>query len=461
MKILLLNPPNRVPYIRDYLSASASKAGYYYQPVDLLTLSGKLAGRGEIRALDAIVEGLSDDAARRRIRDFDPDLIISLVGTDCWDEDIAFLSSVKGRGRLVAMGAAFMHNARDFFEKNPILDAILFDFCNDDILNWIDAKYDAINWLMYRKDGEIVFVRRPYDKFYRIGVPKHELFPLTRYRIPHGKERHFTSILTSFGCAFACTFCDSTYDALNLKLRHVDDTIAELKHIRSLGIREIYIRDFLFTGHKKNASDLCRAIIDEKLDIEWICLSRVDTCDEALLELMKKAGCHTIQFGVESGNQAILDSIGKRTTVERIKQIFLKCDELGIRTLAHFILGLPGETRATIEDTIRLAREIRTDVASFNIAMPLFGTKLRDEVIAKGLYEEMPDKMDTAVSRPVIRLEGITPDELVALRRRAIFSFYLDPAYIFRRLTRLRSVHELRSIVLDGFGLLKNTLFEN
>jgi len=201
-------------------------------------------------------------------------------------------------------------------------------------------------------------------------------------------------------------------------------------------------------------------MIGNKFNFYWSCSSRVDILDENLLKLMKQSGCHTIQFGVESGSQKILDRYNKKFTLEQVKKTFSLCHKLGIRTMAHFILGLPGENERTILKTINLAKELKCDFAAFNIASPRIGTELRKEAIKnKWLTSSNLSRTDSSLTYPVIKTEELSPEKLWELRNKAIRDFYFRPSYIMKKILHLNSLNELKILSRQAF-LLFSSIFK-
>lgn len=228
---------------------------------------------------------------------------------------------------LIASGGFLLYKGVAVMERFPFMDAIMLDFVSSDILDYLENT-KAKN-MIYRENSKVIVGERAFQREFSLPVPRHELFPLKKYTFPLGKDRVYTCMITSLGCPYKCSFCIP--GTMDFKLRDIDNCIEELRYIRSLGIREILFQDSTLTVNRKHIVRLCKRMIEEKLGMKWICLSRVDNVDRELLELMKKAGCHSIQFGVESGDEDVLKDIQKGITKEQVKNAFRWCKEVKIR----------------------------------------------------------------------------------------------------------------------------------
>jgi len=458
-KILLLNPPGDQPYLRDYYCSHASKAHYYWHPFDLLVQSGILGLEHEVQALDAMVPRRSKAEARRQLLQLNFDVVLVLSGAVSLVEDFEFIQSVPGltEKTLIATGDTFLYHSPQLMEKYPFIDAVLLDFTSRSLLPWLrgEAPGAPLPNLIYRQGDRLIDGGRQIENpEFQLPLPHYEIFPWKKYRIPHGRSFPFGSVITDFGCPFNCNFCVSA--DLPYKRRDIGNVMRELHYLRSLGIRELWIKDVTFGGHKRHHRQLCEAMIEENLDFGWVCLSRVDVMNEGMLDLMARAGCHTIQFGVESPTKEILEYIHKQISGEQVKEIFQICRRMGIRTLAHYVLGFPGETRQTAEATIRYAIELDSDFASFNVATPKVGTAFREEAIARGWIEESLDTaLDNSLARPVMDVGTISPEEVWRMRNRAIARFHLRPRYIWRTLRNSRSLKEVLNHAKEATSLFK------
>lgn len=460
-KVLLLNPPGERLYIRDYFCSKVSQADYLTHPVDFVVLSGILAGEYEIGLVDAMAEKLSPERTLERIRDFEPFAVISLFGSVSLPEDLAFAARVRSAcpgTRLVGIGDAFREGGARYLATGSPLDALLLDFTTPGILSYLKDDLASAADMLIRSGDEVL---RPgpgkADPGFRIPLPRHEIFSARGYRHPFVRNRRFATVLTDYGCPFHCSFC--VMGTLGFKSRTPDSVMAELEHIKSLGITEVLFHTQTFGARKEEARELCRRMISAGLGIGWTCFSRVDVADPELLSLMREAGCHTVIFGVESGSDEILKKYGKGYTRAQIVSAIDHCAAIGIETVGTFILGLPEETRETMERTLDLLRTIKLDYASINVAVPRMGTPLREEAISHGLVDGDFAVMDQSGAEVAMASRTLSRAEIAAYRRRAVSAFYFNPRYIIRRLARIRSLYDLTRQVKQAAALAANTWF--
>jgi radical SAM superfamily enzyme YgiQ (UPF0313 family) len=275
--------------------------------------------------------------------------------------------------------------------------------------------------------------------------------------MPFNRHHPYAAVITSNWCPYRCSFCP--FAGTPFRVREPESVLENLRAIKRMGIRQVHFADWTFAVNRRHTETLLRAMLDEGLLFDWSCLSRVDLVDRPLLELFRTTGCHLIEFGVESGSQELLDRYRKQTTVAQIREAFGHCGALDISTLATFVLGLPGETRRTLEETLSLVLDIEPTYCSFNVASPRMGTPLRRAAVESGaLNGQMDRPLDSSWSVPVFSDEQMPADELDAFRRRAIRAFYLRPAYVWRRLRGSATAVELRNNVANGAVLAWQSL---
>lgn len=460
MNILLLNPPGKKTYIRDYYCSKVSKARYLYEPVDLLLLSGILSTKHTIYVLDAIAMRLSPSNCLKKIASLNPDVIISLTGAVSFYEDVEFWNSIKAFSEKIlifASGDILMEEGQSLLKDTASLDGILLDFTEDAILDLLDNPSKPHHTIIHKHKGEILN-GQPSDKTgeFEIPMPRHDLFPIKRYIYPFVEGGPFATVLTDYGCPYRCSFC--IMGSLPYKHRSIKNIIRELRDIKGSGIRNIYFSDQTFGAIKEKAGALCRQMVAERLDLRWCCFSRVDLTNEESLKLMKKAGCHTVMYGVESGNDEILKRYCKDISCQQIIKAFRLCKRLGLKTVATFVLGLPEDTESTILETIRFAKEIEPDYASFNIYVPRMHTRLRKEVLAKGLISSDVKTMDQSGSYSVAGTNYLSSSQVWALKERAVREFHLRPGYLMKRIRGINSFFYIKKEILGGFTVVQDIL---
>ncbi|MCK5014802.1 MAG: radical SAM protein [Candidatus Omnitrophica bacterium] len=455
-KILLLNPPGKLFYMRDYFCSKISKASYYSHPIDFVILSGILSREYDVTVLDCIAERISPEDAAAQASRSHPDIIIFLAGAVSMDEDMPFLKKVKEMtpAFMIGSGDVFLDYAKLLLQKHLFIDAVLLDFATDDILKFLGNREASFDNVVYRDGDEVIErIRRNSNEMFSVPLPRHELFKHEKYVFPFSREKIFATVLTDFGCPFTCTYCP--VNQFGYKVRPVQDVIEEIKRLKDLGIREIFFKDQTFTAQKSRTEDLCRQIISEQINPSWTCFSRTETVDEELLSLMKEAGCHTVIFGVETVNQEFSARIKRHIDQTDVSEKVRLCKKYAIETVGTFIIGLPDDTQESIRETILFAKKIPLDYASFNIFTPAHGTMIRRELIGEKLIDNQVVFMDSGVSFPSASFGSLSANDVWKLRKKAILSFYFRPRYLLNRIRQCRNFHDVSRIVKQAYGLIK------
>ncbi|MFH2138115.1 MAG: radical SAM protein [Candidatus Omnitrophota bacterium] len=441
-KILLLNPPGKYPYLRDQYCSSAAKAGYYWPAVDLLVLSGILSPHFELKVLDAIVEKSNLGDVLDILQKDKYSAVISLASSASKDEDFELFKQIKFQLNIpvIANGGFLRLNPQGYLQNFKFLEAVITDYTQAGIVDFLNGQTVDLEGICIRGGQE---VKGSYDpqKYFSYPVPRHDLFPLEKYFTPQSKGRKFSSVLTSYGCSYNCRFCASA--KIEYKLRDIPNLIQELKSLTKLGVKEIHFPDFTFTANRLHCFKVCETIIRERLNISWDCLTRSDCFDEQLLRSMKKAGCHTIQAGVETKNENVLKNMGKYISNSTVRQAFALCRKHEIETIGFFIIGLPGEDKKSIKQTIKFAKELNCDYASFSVFVPDFGSDIRQELVAANPQVEWIYDFDRT-KFPVISNGFLSPKQIWSLRNKAIRDFYFRWSYVWKR---LRGITNFKALI--------------
>lgn len=278
-----------------------------------------------------------------------------------------------------------------------------------------------------------------------LPLPAYHLFKMDRYTNLQPTVDHVGGpsypILTSRGCPYRCTYC-SQIGPRRWRMRSPESVVAEWRWlVRDLGAAEIGVLDDSFNINRRRVLDICDLLIKEELTrVPWIMINgiRANLADKELLGRMRQAGCIRSAFGVESGNQEILDSvIGKQLTLEQVRTAFKAAKEVGMETIGFFMIGLPGETEETMEDTIRFAIELDPVVANFSMATPFPGTEMSRIVQEKGrLLVNGYDDFAFFEGRASFEMDGMTAGLVERKWKEAHRRFYLRPSRVVRTLLK-------------------------
>lgn len=193
-----------------------------------------------------------------------------------------------------------------------------------------------------------------------------------------GKKK--ASIMMTYGCPFSCDFCSKPIFGNEVRFRGLDKIFEEIEDIISYGYDSLWIADDLFTYDTEFLKSFCKRLIEGKLKMSWSCLSRVDSVTDEVVKMMKNAGCNKVYFGIESGNDEVLKLMNKKIDIRRVREGVAVFNRNGIDCAGFFIVGYPGETIETIEETFDFALSLGLDEISFNVPYPLPGSKLYEKV---------------------------------------------------------------------------------
>lgn len=216
-----------------------------------------------------------------------------------------------------------------------------------------------------------------------LPFPARHLFPnIVDYSGIHGQERGegATTIISSRGCPFHCSFCTKIPQTSTVRFRQPDKILLEMKTVMDdYDVTHFRFVDDIFTLDSKRVEKFCELKSSEGNDATWICITRADALNTHLLKQMKDAGCREIHIGVESGSQRILDAMNKQTTVKTLRDAVTDIKKTGIRVKTYIMYGYPGETEKDREETIRFIREVKPDKVTVSEFTPIPGSLLWDE----------------------------------------------------------------------------------
>ena len=474
MKVLLINPP----YTNfEGMKESAGNT----MPLNLAYLSAYLSSKMpcEIKILDCEVEGFGYKEIEDFIKKNKPDLagITTLTPPMKHVAKITeILKSVNPECKVVLGGVHPTALPERTLKETHADFAVMGEgeITFYELAKGIKEKNlqpEKIDGLCFKDETGQIKKNSPRQYIQNLDdlpFPDRNNFDLTKYYSAPTKkvsdEKMVTPIFTSRGCAFKCVHCISfVLWQQKLRFRSVENVLAEIEEcINKYGIREFNILDDTFTLKKDRLMKICQTIIDKGLKIYWVCFSRVNTIDEEMAEIMYRAGCRKISFGLESGSQKVLDLMQKNATVEMGRKAVEIVRKYGIQAHGSFMFGNLGETKETIEETIKFAKSLDLDNATFFITAPLPGTYLYQVALEKGTvtkdtkWEEFAPLTN---AKPILVQSNLTEKELIYYQKRAFREFYLRPKYIIHKLKQIHSKEAIKT-AWDGARILYRVLIK-
>jgi anaerobic magnesium-protoporphyrin IX monomethyl ester cyclase len=320
------------------------------------------------------------------------------------------------------------------------------------------APLAGILGLAWRHQGEIIINRdRPFfPAMDDLPMPLHHLLPLDKQRMPMIKGP-FTFIVTSRGCPAGCTYCIKHVSYQNsVRLRSPQAIFDELALLAELGVHNVHMYADLFTVNRQQVVELCRLIIARGLRVHWTCNSRVDYVDEEMLALMGQAGCYLISWGIESANEQILKRAHKGYRKEQAMLALTWAHNAGIKNWGYFIIGLPGETEQTIQETIVYSKTLPLDIALFHIAAPYPGTPFFYEVVKNNWFRPGTKWEEVDMDQSTVLDYGeLSAERLEYWQKRATREWSFRPGPMLTFVKGLNSWEGFKSAVSIGAQTLK------
>ncbi|MDI6866082.1 radical SAM protein [Methanoculleus sp.] len=436
--VLLINPPDTKSKYKKYFNIRIP-------PLGILYIAAVLEENGvDVEVIDCAAGDIDYSGIEKRVEETEPFLVGITSTTPLILEALRSAEAVRRvSDAYIVLGgphATFMHD--EILRENTSIDIIVKgegEYTVLDIYRTLRIGGDlaAVDGIVYRRGERIVENpdRPPVEDLDALPYPARHLVPPDNYRV-FDDNLAVATMICSRGCPMQCSFCaSSALHGKRVRRRSTGDVVEEIRQIQdNLGISAIGFMDDTFTLYPRWVEEFCREVIKQDLGIEWGCTARVDRINRSLMDLMKKAGCHTLFFGVESGDQGILDRVKKGTHIDQIKHVFATAHDLGMRTIASAAIGLPGETRETANKTIKFVKSLKPSFALFSVATPYPGTDFFSKVREDGSLQMDWSQYDLLSS--VVETSSLTREEIKKLQRKAFRDFYLRPSYLIQGLRR-------------------------
>lgn len=376
----------------------------------------------EVQILDLLTTSYSLGKVENKIEDFQPDIVGATGVTRTYPQTLEILEHCKEVDQdipTVVGGPHVTFTPRETLEEADWIDFVVRgegEYTLRELVRKVDdgnEDFESVEGIAYREDGKIVITedREPIENLDEIPFPARGLLPLTKYRALESR----CDIITSRGCPFNCIFCVAPQMfGEKVRFRDPESVVDEMEEVLDLGFG-INFADDTFTLNHDHVYAILNEIIDRELDITWTANGRADTIDLDLLKRMKEAGCTSIFYGVESGDPEVLKNSKKGITHEEVEEAVKITKEAGLNVITSYILGLPGETKETMEKTLDFADNLGTDY-TVHVLAPLPGTELYENREKYGIRLLSEDWEELNADKPVtetITEEGkIGPEEI-------------------------------------------------
>jgi len=452
----MLNPPFLKRYSRQSRSPCVAKGGTFYMPYFLAYATGVLEKNNfEVKLIDAVANEWDREQTIEFAKDFCPQLIIVDTSTPSIINDVEVASKLKlalGGAHICLVGTHPTALPEETLRMSTNIDSVCrgeYDYTVLDLAKKIESGGDlrTIDGLSFRFGGKIIhnkprsliqnldelpFVSKVYKEHFGIeGIKKYFYASLIHPQV---------TILTSRGCPFSCVFCNIPFKA-SYRARSPENVVEEFEYIQSElpEVKEVMLEDDTFPVSKERTLKICKLLKERGIKLTWSCNARVNT-DFQTLKAMKEAGCRLMCVGFETPVQEVLDNVHKRTNREIQIEFMKNARKAGILVHGCFILGLPGDTKETISETIEFTKELNPDTIQIYPMMVYPGTEAyewakKNNYLVTEDYSKWltPDGLhNTVVSRP-----GLTNQELVQMCDEGRKAFYLRPSYVFSKVKQM------------------------
>ncbi|MCG6909539.1 MAG: B12-binding domain-containing radical SAM protein [Deltaproteobacteria bacterium] len=407
-------------------------------PLGLAFLAGALEAAGvDVEILDLVVFPYAKKRLQSILKRFDPQFVGFTAVTMNIENALSVLRDVKSLSPdiMTVMGGPHVtFCAEETMRAVPEIDFVVLGEGEETVVELVASPRRPESWshirgLVYR-DGDGISSSGPRPFIQNIDTlpdPARHLVPLGRYRalgLP-------VSMTTSRGCPFKCIFCvGRKMVGGRVRYRNPLKVVDELAYLDRLDFSQINIADDLFTAAPRHCLSVCDEIIARGMDVRWTSFARVDTVSPEVLQRMKAAGCTAVSFGVETGNPEMLKRIKKGITLDQVVAAVEMCTDAGITPHASFILGLPGETRETIAETVAFGEKLKAMgvLYGFHLLAPFPGTAVRENCRNYDLKIESHDWNDYHANRAIVSTRGATREMLdkVVLDWEKNFDIWLD-----------------------------------
>ncbi len=389
-----------------------------------------------VEVIDGVALDMNREAFLERVLSLDPEIILFETTTPTIDHDLNLIQEIKEhtQAKIILCGTHATIFAESLLKQSSDIDYIIlgeYELGALGLMRSLREKKPVGNMRgIACREGESIVVgeRCPLiDPLDKLPFPARRLFPqnsapdMNLYWDGFCQNRPAIQMHNSRGCPYGCYFClwnQVMYDSGKYRLFSPARVVDEMEEVMDkYHAREIYFDDDDFTIKRSHVLDICREIRRRNLKIKWSCMGDAINLDEEEISEMALSGCIGMKFGVESGSRKILERVGKPVNLERVEQISHWCARYGIKTHATFSLGLLGETRETIRQSLKFAKHLDVDTIQVSICTPFPGTPFYDEVVREGVIKPSSWEDFDGKSKELLQYGNLKGEEIERLRR--------------------------------------------
>jgi anaerobic magnesium-protoporphyrin IX monomethyl ester cyclase len=438
---------------------SAWYLGKRLPPIGLMYIAAALENAGfSVKMLDNYLMKKSVEEVKKLVKEINPAIVGITCGSATFRRCIETSKSIKEAlpSCKIVVGGWHASYVPDSLLETPEIDYVIMGEGEkavtklaNCIMNGDEAEAAKIPGVALKSAGK--HIKNPpefIENMDEIPYPARHLLPLELYdrTIEYLNVKPADVMSISRGCVYHCGFCETRKLWGNIcrgfSPKRIIGEIKDLK--KRYGTKGIYFINDNFTLRRKQTLELCELMVKEKLDLEWVCDTRVDLVDQELLAAMKSAGCKTIWFGVESGSQKVLKRIGRDTTLEQIEKAFKLCRKNGIQTACSFMLGVPDETLEDMEASLKFAKRLNPDWCIFNVFIANPDSKLYQELLDSKKYTQLDEFL------LAVKTDEYDYNSLMTVQRRFFKEFLMTPKQILKRVRREGAINFAKRRLAGG-----------
>jgi len=455
MNVTLINPPT------NDIGTSVK-----YPPLGLMYLASVAAENHNVKLIDAYIECLGPKKIIERIHKYDTDLLgiyTSIASIEHVTRIIKLLRQKDKKIKIVLGGPQISIEHKSYFEEHK--EEIDFIVRSEgertfgELLDNLDADYNGVKGLSYKEDDRIKVnpPRALIANLDDVPYPNWDVLPpLSYYKNTRARKWPFMPITMTRGCNERCTYCSKHVFGSRIRYRSIKNIEGEVQQLAARGIKELQFNDDNFLADRNFAEELCEMFERRYNFLLRLCNGlRSDVLDEDLILRLKRAGTYFIGVGIDSADENVLKTCRRRVDLRHAEEVFKLLKKHNIFSVAYFILGLPGETKESIQKTMRFVKKVNPDLVTYTMFAPLPGTPAYKMVHEQGRLTDYYKTHANYFGKVNWVPQGLSESYLKGINKRAYFDFFFPFKWLqsLYAVVKHSSVFEARNWLRDGLHL--------